>query len=121
MTSTASWPVSAITSAIVRDSQRSSSGRRKLPSRTSAQPAGPAVGGAAGVELGAEPVARGRVGEPLLERRRAAGLDPVRQLDQQARARPFGRIGVEGDVEALGAGVVDEREQLVGPPGCVSR
>ena len=38
----------------------------------------------------------------------------LRQLDQQARARPLGRIRVEGDVEALGARVVDEREQRLG-------
>ncbi len=35
------------------------------------------------------------------------------ELDQQPGAGPLVRIGVEGDVEARGAGVVDEREELV--------
>ena len=81
-------------------------------------PAGPAgVRRAARCELGPHPVARGAVGEPLLERSRAAGLDPLRQLDEQAGRGPFGRIGVERDVEALGAGVVDEREQRLRAAG----
>ena len=114
MTSSASWPVSAMTSATVRLSQRRFSGRWKAPSRTSAQPAALAYDGAAGRELGADPVARGPVGQALLERARPAGLDPLRQLDEQAGRRPFGRVGVERDVEALGARVVDQREHRLG-------
>ena len=34
------------------------------------------------------------------------------QLDEQPGARPLGRVRVEGDVEALGARIVDEGEQL---------
>ena len=52
---------------------------------------------------------------------RAAFLDPERHQDQQAGARPFGRIGVEGHVEALGARVVDQLEHRSGPPGKVAR
>ena len=38
----------------------------------------------------------------------------MRQQDEEPRARPLVRIGVERDVEALGARVVDEREHLLG-------
>ena len=117
MTSSASWPVSAMTSATVRLSQRRFSGRRKAPSRTSAQPAGLAYERAAGRELGTDAVARGAVGETLLERPGSAGLDPLRQLDEQPRRGPLGRIGVERDVEPLGAGVVDQREHRLGRAG----
>ena len=106
-----------MTSATVRLSQRRFSVRWKAP-EADVRPAGPAgVRRAARRELGPHPVAGGPVGEPLLERPRAAGLDPLGQLDEQARRGPFGRIRVERDVEALGARVVDEREQRLGAAG----
>ena len=78
-------------------------------------PAGRAgVGRAAGRELGADAVARGAVGQSLLQRPGAAGLDPLRELDEQAGRRPLGRVGVEGDVEPVGARVVDQREHRLG-------
>ena len=92
MTSTASWPVSAITSAtvralpaqVLRAPEGARAGRPPSPPRS-------AYARAAGRELGADAVARGPVGEALLERSRAAGLDPLRQLDEQARATPTRR------------------------------
>ncbi len=77
--------------------------------------AGPGVGGATRLELGTQSVTRGGVSEARLERFRSAGLDPARELDQQARARPLGRVGVEGDVEALRSRVVDQRQHRLGP------
>ena len=106
-----------MTSATVRLSQRRFSVRRKAPRRTSAQPARPVYDAPARHELGPHPVARRPVGQPLLERPRAAGLDPLWQLDEQPCRGPFVRIRVERDVEALGAGIVDEREQRFGAAG----
>jgi hypothetical protein len=81
-------------------------------------PAGMArVGGAALAELRAEAIAGGPFGEALLERTRPAGLDPARELDQEPGARPLVGVGVVGDVEALGARIVDESEQRFVPAG----
>ena len=79
------------------------------------------VGRTAGRQLRPDAVARGAIGQPLLERPRAAGLDPLRQLDEEAGRRPLGRIGVERDVEAVGAGVVDQREHRLGAARDTSR
>ena len=114
MTSTASWPVSFITSATVRLSQRRFSGRRKAPSRTSAQPAGLAYDGAARRELG-----RSRSRAVRSARRALSGPGPPAWIhcgswiSSRVLAHSDG-IGVEGDVEALGARVVDQREQRLG-------
>ena len=75
------------------------------------------VGGTPGLELAADAVARRPVGKALLERARSARLDPLRELDEQPRRGPLVGIGVEGDVETLGAGVVDERQHRLGPAG----
>ena len=77
---------------------------------------GPVAGEEAspGRHLVADARPRGAVGQALLEPRHAAGLDPRRQHDQQARARPLVGVEVEGHVEPLVAGVVDQAEQLLG-------
>ena len=110
MTSSASWPVSVITSATVRLSQRRFSGRRKAPSRTSAQPAALAYDAPRAVNS-----ARTRSRAVRSASRSLSGPGPPAwihcgQLDEQPRRRPLGRVGVERDVEALGARVVDQRE-----------
>ena len=75
------------------------------------RPAGRArVRRAAGRELGTDTVAGGPVRQALLERARTAGLDPLRELDEEAGRGPFGRVGVERDVEPFGARVVDQGE-----------
>ncbi len=117
MTSSASWPVSVITSATVRLSQRRFSGRRKAPSRTSAQPAALAYDAPRAVNS-----ARTRSRAVLSARRslsgsRSAGLDPLRELDEQSRRRPLRGVGVERDVEPFGARVVDQREHRFGWAG----
>ena len=83
----------------------------------SLEPAGAREHRAAGPELLADPRADRRVGEALLRPGRAALLDPDRHEDEEPRARPLVGIGVERDIEALGPGVVDEREHLLGRPG----
>ena len=75
------------------------------------------VGGASRRELGPDPVACRPVRETRLERAGSAGLDPLRELDQEPRRGPLGRVGVEGDVEALGARVIDQREHRLGRAG----
>ena len=76
------------------------------------RPAGPAgVRRTPGRELGPDAVARGPVGQPRLDRAGAALLDPERHLDEQSRRGPLGRVGIEGDVEPFGPGVVDQGEQ----------
>ena len=72
---------------------------------------------ATGRELGTDAVARGPVRETFLERSGSAGLDPLRELDEQPRRRPLRGVGVERDVEPFGARVVDQREHRLGPPG----
>ncbi len=71
---------------------------------------GTGVGGATGRELGTDPVTGCAVGQALLERPRATGLDPERELDQQPRRGPLGRIGIERDVEPGRPRVVDQRQ-----------
>ena len=92
----------------------------RVPERAEAH-VGPArrarVGSASSGKLLAEAVARGPLGEALLERAGAAGLDPARELDEEPGARPLVRVGVVRDVEALGAGIVDEAEQGLVPAG----
>ena len=95
-------------------SQRRFSGRWNAPSRTSAQPAALAYDAPRDVELLADPLTGGAVGDPFLERARPASLDPLRHLDDEPRARPLGWIRVERDVEPLGPRVVDEPEQHLG-------
>ena len=68
-------------------------------------------------DLRAQPVAGRPIGQSRLERSGPPAWIQPRQLDEQPRARPLGRVGVEGDVEALGAGVVDQLEHRSGPPG----
>src|SRR3954447_16207434 len=68
-------------------------------------------------QLGADSVAGVPVREALLERPGATGLDPMGQLDEQAGARPFVGIFVEGDVETGRPRVLDERERGLGPGG----
>ena len=72
---------------------------------------------ATGRELGTDAVARGPVRETFLERSGSAGLDPLRELDEQPRRRPFRGVGVERDVEPLGTRVVDQREHRLGRAG----
>ena len=115
MTSTASWPLSAMTSA-------TSHSQRRVGAREVAQPhvlpAGRARCSRAPCAISVpQPFARGGVGEPFLERRRPARLDPERELDEQPGARPLVRIRVEGHVQAFGARVVDEPEQRLRGPG----
>ena len=71
---------------------------------------------APGRQLLADPRPRAAVGQPLLQRPDAAGLDPRRQHDQQPGARPLVGVQVEADVEALGPRVVDQREHLLRRP-----
>ena len=80
-------------------------------------PPGARVQHAAGLELAADPASNLAVGETLPRRGRAALLDPGRDRDQQARRGPLVGVGVERDVEPLGAGIVDELEHLLGRPG----
>src|SRR4051794_22187877 len=87
-------------------------------SETEVRPPGRARGGrAARRQLAADSIARVPVREALLERPGTTGLDPLGQLDEQARARPFVGICVEGDVETRRSRVVDEREHRLGPSG----
>ena len=65
-------------------------------------------------QLGPDPRPDRPVREAGLEGGHAAGLDPGRQHDQQAGARPFVGVQVEADVEALRPGVVDELEHVLG-------
>ena len=63
--------------------------------------------------------ARTRSRAVLSARRALSGPGPPAwihcgQLDQEPRRRPLGRIGVEGDVEPLGARVIDQREHRLG-------
>ena len=108
--STASRPVSFITSARLLGFPAQQVGPLEV-AEPQVRPAGGARVGRA--HLASESIARARVGEALLEGRRAARLDPLRELDQQPGARPLVRVRVEGDVEALGARIVDEGDQLV--------
>jgi hypothetical protein len=78
------------------------------------QPTGPGEQRAPLLELAPDPRPDVLVREPLLRPDRAAGLDPGRDEDQQAGARPLRGIGVERDVEALASGGVDELEHPVG-------
>ena len=72
---------------------------------------------ATGRELGTDAVARGPVRETFLERSGSAGLDPLRELDEQPRRRPLRGVGVERDVEPFGTRVVDQREHRLGRAG----
>ncbi|MBA3877528.1 MAG: hypothetical protein C0498_11470 [Anaerolinea sp.] len=80
-------------------------------------PAGPRIEDAARLELPPDPRPDRAVGQALLRRPGTALLDPGRDRDQEAGGGPLVRIGVECHVEALGAGVVDEREHLVRAAG----
>ena len=114
MTSSASCPVSFMTSATERPP---SAGSRVDGTRRGGRPPSPRGWRrrrrAAGSRRGAGRATAGSARRSI-SGAGTAGLDPLRQLDEQTRAGPLGRIGIEGDVETLGAGVVDQREQRLG-------
>src|SRR5207244_7049842 len=64
-------------------------------------------------QLRADALPHDAIGEALLRRAWTALLHPRWHGDQEARARPLVWIRVEGDVETLGPGVVDEPEHLL--------
>ena len=113
--------VSRMTSPSVRPSQARCSGLVKAPRRSASHERSPANRRPRACISARIRSRADAVGEARLQGPDAARLDPRRQHDQQARARPLVGVQVEGDVEALGPRVVDEAEHRSGGPGNVAR